>query len=43
MPKKAPKVLKVKDEEPNDKFDDIHDILPTNAIIMLDNRECEKW
>jgi len=35
MPKKAPKVLKVKDEEPNDKFDDIHDILPQMPSLCL--------
>ena len=33
--KKAPKVLKVKDEEPNEKFDDIHEYLPQMPSLCL--------
>lgn len=35
MPKKAPKVLKVKDEAPSDKFDDIHRNLPQMPSLTL--------
>ena len=35
MPKKAPKVLKVKDEAPSDKFDDIHSNLPQMPSLTL--------
>ena len=31
----VPKVLKVKDEEPNDKFDNIHPNLPSMPSLCL--------
>jgi len=35
MTSKVPKVLKVKDEEPNEKFDDIHEHLPQMPALIL--------
>ena len=35
MTTKVPKVLKVKDEEPNEKFDDIHEHLPQMPALIL--------